>query len=191
MRKVVSTEYVTLDGVMEDPGGAEKTAHGGWSFKFWNDEAAKYKFNELFASGALLLGRVTYEGFAKAWPSMKDEAGFADRMNSLPKYVVSATLKEAAWNNSSIIKANIPEEVFRLKQQTGQDILICGSGELVHTLRQHDLVDEYRLMIHPVVLGGGKRLFRDGSGLTALRLVDTRTFSTGIILLTYQPARSK
>ncbi len=191
MRKVVVTEYVTLDGVYEDPGGGEGTKHGGWSFQFWSEEAMKYKFDELFASDALLLGRVTYEGFAQAWPTMKDEVGFADRMNSLPKYVVSTTLKELTWNNSHLLKENIAEEVAKLKQQDGKDILVGGSGELVHNLMQHDLIDEYRLMVHPVVLGGGKRLFREGSNKTVLKLVDTKSFSSGIVVLTFQPAGKK
>ena len=184
MRKVVATEYVTLDGVMEDPGGS-------WSFQFWNQEAAKFKFDELFASDALLLGRVTYEGFAKAWPTMKDEAGFADRMNSLPKYVVSSTLEKLEWNNSRLIKGNIAEEVSRLKQEPGQDILLAGSADLVHLLMQHDLIDEYRLMVHPVVLGGGKRLFREASARKVLRLVDTKRFDTGVLVLTYEPVPNK
>jgi dihydrofolate reductase len=188
MRKVVVSEYVTLDGVMEDPGGAEGFEHGGWSFQFWNEETAKFKFDELFASDALLLGRVTYQGFAKAWPSMTDEAGFADRMNSLPKFVVSTTLKEVEWNKSTLIKENIAEEVSKLKQQPGQDILISGSGELVHTLMQHDLIDEYRLMVYPIVLGSGKRLFRDGTEKKVLRLIDTKTFVSGVVVLSYQPA---
>src|SRR5713226_6301532 len=115
MRKVVVTEYVTLDGVFEDPGGGEGTRHGGWSFQFWSEESAKYKYDELFASDALLLGRVTYQGFAAAWPTMKDTGEFGERMNSLPKYVVSTTLDKAEWNNSTIIKANVVEEVSRLK----------------------------------------------------------------------------
>lgn len=179
MRKIVATEFVTLDGVMEEP--------SEWSFQFRNEEAAKFKFDELFTSDALLLGRVTYQGFAAAWPSMTDEQGFADRMNSLPKFVVSTTLKEAAWSNSTLISENIPEEVAKLKQQPGQDILIYGSADLVHTLMQHDLIDEYRLMVHPIVLGRGKRLFRDGSDTTALRLVDTRMTGTGLVILTYEP----
>ena len=191
MRKVVVSEYVTLDGVMEDPGGAEKTKHGGWSFQFWSEEAAKFKFDELFASDALLLGRVTYQGFAAAWPTVTDEAGFADRMNGLPKYVVSTTLEEVTWNNSRLIKGNVAEEVTRLKQQSGQDILVGGSGELVQTLMQHDLVDEYRLMVHPVVVGGGKRLFRDGSDMRVLRLVETKAFSSGVVILSYEPARKE
>src|SRR5713226_3946064 len=191
MRKVIVSEYVTLDGVMEDPGGGEKSEHGGWSFQFWNEEAAKYKFDELFASDALLLGRATYQGFAKAWPSMTDEQGFADRMNSLPKHVVSTTLKDLEWNNSRLITGNVAEEVAKLKQQPGLDILVAGSCELVQTLMQHDLIDEYRLMVHPVVLGGGKRLFRDGSATKVLRLVETKPFSSGIVILTYQPDRTE
>jgi dihydrofolate reductase len=191
MRKLVVSEYVTLDGVMEDPGGGEKSAHGGWSFQFWNDEAMQYKFDELFAADALLLGRVTYQGFAAAWPTMKDDAGFADRMNGLPKYVVSTTLQTAEWNNSTIISENVVEEIARLKQQPGQDILVAGSGVLVHTLMQHDLIDEYRIMLHPIVLGSGKRLFRDGNDTKTLRLVETKPLSSGIVVLSYQPVRSE
>ncbi len=131
---------------MEDPGGAEKFEHGGWTMPYWNEEIAKYKFDELFASDSLLLGRVTYQGFAAAWPSMTDKEGFANRMNSLSKFVVSTTLKEVEWNNSRLIKGNVAKEVTELKQQPGQDILIAGSGDLVHTLMQHDLIDEYRLL---------------------------------------------
>ena len=188
MRKVIVSEYVTLDGVMEDPGGGEGTKHGGWSFQFWSEEAAKFKFDELFASDALLLGRVTYQGFAKAWPAMTDEHGFADRMNSLPKFVVSSTLEKLEWNNSRLITGNIAEEVSRLKQQPGQDILVAGSVELVHTLMQHDLIDEYRIMVHPVVVGSGKRLFKDETDMKVLKLIDTKTCSSGIVVLSYQPA---
>lgn len=190
MSRVVVTEYVTLDGVMEDPGGGDNTEHGGWSFRFWNDEAAKFKFDELFASDALLLGRVTYEGFAKAWPTVTDEAGFADRMNSLPKYVVSTTLDNAEWNNSTIIREHVAETVEQLKRQPGQDILVAGSRKLVQTLMLHDLVDEYRLMTHPVVLGSGKRLFDEGSVMKTLKLVEARPLSTGIVILTYHPAEA-
>lgn len=186
MRKVVVSEFVSLDGVMEDPGGAEQFAHGGWTRPYWTDDIGKFKFDELFAIDALLLGRVTYQGFAAAWPSMKDEAGFADRMNSLPKYVVSKTLDEIGWNNSRLIKGDIVEEVSSLKRQPGQDILIGGSGMLVRTLMRHGLIDEYRLLVYPAVLGSGKRLFADGSQ-TTLRLVDTQTFSSGVVLLHYQP----
>ncbi|GAC1349587.1 MAG: dihydrofolate reductase family protein [Ktedonobacteraceae bacterium] len=180
MRKVIVSEYLTLDGVMEEP--------GTWSFQFWSDESAKYKYDELFASDALLLGRVTYEGFAKAWPTMKDTGEFGERMNGLPKYVVSTTLDKAEWNNSTIIKANVVEEVSRLKAMPGQDILVAGSGKLVHTLMQHNLIDEYRFMIYPLILGSGKRLFRDESDRKVLRLVNTQSFSSGIVVLYYQPA---
>ena len=180
MRKVIVSEFVSLDGVMEAP--------DQWHFQFWHEDMGKYKFDELFASDALLLGRVTYQGFAAAWPSITDEAGFADRMNSLPKYVVSTTLDEVEWNNSRLIKGNIADEVHKLKQQPGQDVLIAGSADLVHVLMQHDLIDEYRLMVHPVVVGSGKRLFRDGSATKVLSLVATRTFGSGVVVLTYQPA---
>ena len=191
MRKIVVTEFVTLGGVMEDPGGAEKSKHGGWAFQFdRGPEGDKFKFDELFASDALLLGRVTYQGFAAAWPSMKDEAGFADRMNNLPKYVVSTTLERAEWNNSRLIKRNVVEELSRLKAMQGGDILVAGSGQLVHTLMQHDLVDEYRLMVYPVVLGSGKRLFNNGSDRLSLRLVEAKPVGSGILTLIYQSDRS-
>jgi dihydrofolate reductase len=180
MRKIIASEYVTLDGVMEAP--------NKWSFQFWSEEAAQFKLAELFASDALLLGRVTYEGFASAWPSMKDEAGFADRMNSLPKFVVSTTLQEATWNNSHLIKTDIVAEIALLKQLPGQDILLSGSSDLVNTLLHHNLIDEYRIMLHPVIAGSGKHLFRDGNDLTTLKLMDTKTFSSGIVVLSYQPA---
>jgi dihydrofolate reductase len=189
MRNVVVTEYVTLDGVMEDPGGGEKSKHGGWSFQFWSDESAKFKYDELFASDALLLGRVTYEGFAKAWPSMKDEQGFADRMNSIPKYVVSSTLKDLQWNNSHPIDGDIAEAVTKLKDEDGLDILVAGSARLVHYLMAHNLVDEYRLMVHPVLVGDGKRLFpaeSEGNNIL-MRLAGTKMFNSGIVVLSYQP----
>ena len=181
MRRVIVSTYVTLDGVMEAP---EK-----WSLKFWNDEHAKYAHDQLFASDALLMGRVVYEGFADSWPSRRNE--FADRMNSLPKYVVSTTLDEAEWNNSTIVRENVAEEVSELKQQPGQDILMHGSAELMHTLMRHDLIDEYRLWVHPILLGSGKRLFREESAAKALRLVDTTTFSSGVVILSYQPAQAE
>ena len=177
MRKIIVSTYVSLDGVIEAP---EK-----WSLKFWNDEHTKYAQDQLFASDALLMGRKVYEGFAASWPSRRNE--FADRMNSLPKYVVSTTLEEAEWNNSTIIKENVAEEVSRLKEQPGKDILIYGSADLMHTLMEHDLIDEYRIWVHPVVLGSGKRLFKDESETKVLRLVDTTTFSSGVVILSYQP----
>lgn len=182
MRKVMVTEFLTLDGVMEAP---EK-----WTPPFGNEEIAKYKFDELFASDALLLGRVTYQGFAAAWPSRTDESGFADRMNSLPKFVASTTLKELEWSNSRLIKENVVEEVSRLREKPGQNILIYGSGTLVHTLTQRDLIDEYRFLVYPVVLGSGKRLFKHDSD-TTLKLVETQAFSSGVVALHYGPERKK
>jgi len=184
MGRIVVSEFVSLDGVVEDPGGAEKFKHGGWSFKFRDDQVPKYKLDEVFAGDALLLGRVTYEGFAKAWPSMKDDVGFADKMNNMPKYVVSTTLKKLDWNNSHIIKTNIMEEVRKLKQQPGKDILVYGSGKLVNTLLKHDLVDELRL------LGSGRRLFDDNAEtMKILKLAESKTFPSGIVLLSYHPAK--
>jgi dihydrofolate reductase len=180
VKKVIVSEFVTLDGIMEAP--------DQWSFQFWNEEIAKFKFDELFASDALLLGRVTYQGFAAAWPSMTDEEGFAERMNSLPKFVVSKTLEEVEWNNSRLIKGNIAEEVSKLKQQPGQDILISGSGDLIHTLTQYNLIDEYRLLVYPVVLGSGKPLFKSLNDQLHLKLLETKTFDSGVVLLSYQPA---
>jgi len=179
MRKVVVAEFLSLDGVMEAP---EK-----WSFQFWNDEMAKFKHDELFASDAHLLGRVTYQIFAAAWPSRRGE--FADRMNNLPKYVVSATLEKAEWKDSHVIKENVAEEIAKLKQQAGQDILVAGSGTLVQTLIEHNLIDEYHLLVYPVVLGSGKRLFKDASQ-TTLKLVDTKAFSSGVVLLSYVPGKT-
>jgi dihydrofolate reductase len=178
--RLVATEYLTLDGVMEEP--------GEWSFDFWSDESAKFKFDELFASDAQLLGRVTYEGFAKAWPTMEDEGGFADRMNNMPKFVVSNTLKDPTWNNTRVIKGNVVEEIKTLKQQPGRDLLLAGSARLFNTLMQLDLIDEYRFMIHPVVLGKGKRLFAEGGDKTILKLTDKKTFGSGIAVLSYEPA---
>src|SRR5260370_3638467 len=161
MRKVIVAEYVTLDGVMEDPGGAEGFKYGGWSFGFGGAEQQQYKFEELFACDALLLGRRTYEGFAAAWPNMPGTGEYGERMNSLPKYVVSTTLSEVTWN-ATLIKDDLAEELYRLKQEAGQDVLLFGSGELVRTLHERDLIDEYRLMIFPVVLGSGRRLISAG-----------------------------
>lgn len=189
MRKVVVSEFVSLDGVMEDPGGSEKSKHGAWTFQYWNDEIGKFKLEELFASDALLLGRVTYQGFAEAWPSRTDEQGFAQWINSMPKYVASTTLKKLDWNNSRLIKGNLPDEISKLKQQSGKDILVNGSATLAQTLMQHDLIDEYRLLVYPVVLGDGKRLFKDGKN-TKLRLAETRTFPSGVVFLQYYPIGS-
>jgi dihydrofolate reductase len=189
VRKVIVSEFVTLDGVMEDPGGSEEFEHGGWAFQFdRGSEGDKFKLDEVLESGALLLGRTTYEGFAEAWPSR--DSDFADKFNNMPKYVVSKTLEEPlGWNNSTLIKDNVAEEVSRLKQQPGGDILVNGSAQLVHTLMEHDLIDEYRLMVFPIVVGAGKRLFGDVGQTRALRLVDTQPVgSDGVLILTYEPA---
>jgi dihydrofolate reductase len=175
MSKLVVSEFVTLDGVMEDPGGAEGFDRGGWAFKFERGpEGDKFKLDEVLAAEALLLGRKTYEGFAAVWPTVTDEVGFAEKMNTMPKYVVSTTLADPEWNNSNVIKGDIAAEVARLKEEAGGDILVAGSGQLVGMLMQHDLVDEFRLMVFPVVLGSGKRLFPDGADTAAFRLVEAR-----------------
>ncbi len=189
MRKLIVTEFVTLDGVMEDPGGAEDLDRGGWSFKFPDAEGMKFKLDETMAAGAMLLGRVTYEGFAAAWPGRTDEAGFADKMNSMAKYVVSTTLEEPTWNNSTVISGDVPGAVVELKEQEGGDILVAGSRTLVQTLIAHDLVDEYRLMVHPIVLGAGKRLFGEAAAPAVLELIESRTLASGTLILIYAPAR--
>jgi dihydrofolate reductase len=177
-RKVVASTYVTLDGYIDEP--------GHWSFPFWSEEASQFKARELFASDALLLGRLTYEGFAAAWPSMK--AGeFGDKMNSMPKYVASRTLDTATWN-ATIIKGDVAEEVRKLKQEGGGDLLIGGSGQLIDFLTAHDLIDEYRLMICPIVLGDGtKRLFNNVPRRT-FALVGSESFPKGVVVSTYHPA---
>ena len=186
--RLVVTEFVTLDGVIEDPGGSEKTPIGGWAFRFQRGaDGDKFKFDELMDADAQLLGRRTYEGFAAAWPSIKDDVGFADRFNSMPKYVVSKTLQAATWTNSTILRGNVIEEVTRLKQQPGRDILVSGSCMLVQTLAQAALVDEYRLMIFPIVLGSGKRLFSEGLPSTALKIVESRQ-SAEVLTMRLQPA---
>jgi len=187
MGRIVVTEFVSLDGVMEDPGGAENFKHGGWSFKISRgDEGDKFKLDETFASEALLLGRVTYEGFAEAWPSREGE--FADKFNTMPKYVVSSTLSEPEWSNSTVLKGDVVEEVGKLKQELDGDIVVHGSARLVQTLLEHDLVDELRLMVFPVVLGNGKRLFGDTSDKKPLRLVDSKMVGDGVAILIYEPA---
>jgi dihydrofolate reductase len=189
MRKVIVSEFVSLDGIMEDPGGAEKFKHGGWTRPYWSDDMGAVKFDELFASDALLLGRVTYQGFAAAWPSVKDEAGFADRMNSIPKVVVSTTLDKVEWNNSRLIKGNIVEEISKLKQQPGQDILVGGSATLIQSLIPHGLIDLYRLLVYPIALGSGKRLFTDQGNPVKLKLTKTASYQSGVVLLEYEPDR--
>jgi dihydrofolate reductase len=190
MRKVVASTFVTLDGVFEDPGGAEGFEHGGWSFKYVgrSDDDQNYQADLLRETDALLLGRVTYEGFSKAWPAMKDGGWYPEKMNSMPKYVVSSTLRKAEWNNSTIIKSDVAEEVAKLKQQPGENIVIFGSGELVNGLLRHQLIDELRLLVHPVVLGSGKRLFAEGSPV-GLTVTEARVFGSGVVLVKYEPVR--
>ena len=189
MRNVVVTEFITLDGVFEDPGGAEKTEHGGWSFKFWSEDSGKFKYDELVASDAMLLGRVTYQGFAAAWPEMTDEAGFADRMNSLPKYVASRTLDKLEWQNSHLIEGDVVDAVSALKQQEGQNILVGGSGQLANVLLRADLVDELRFLVSPLVLGSGRRFFEDGSAPRTMELVEAVSLDMGVLALTYRRQR--
>jgi dihydrofolate reductase len=187
MRRIVISEFITLDGVIEAPGGEKGHPHTGWSFDFLSEEYLKYKLDEIFEAGALLLGRKTYEGFAKAWPGRTDEMGFAERMNTLPKYVVSKSLDKAEWNNTTIIKNNVVSEILKLKQQNGGDILVHGSGTLANTLIKNDLADEIRLMIHPVTIGGGMRLFKEGPDKKTFKLKETRTFKNGTLVLVYEP----
>jgi dihydrofolate reductase len=188
--RIVVTEFVSLDGVMEAPGGGEDFKHAGWTFEIERgDEGEKFKLDETLSSEALLLGRKTYEGFAAAWPSRTDEVGFADKFNSMPKYVVSSTLENPEWNNTTVLKGDPVEEVSKLRQRPGGDIVVHGSAQLVQTLLEHDLVDELRLMIYPVVLGTGRRLFGETSDKRRLRLTDSKTVGDGITICIYEPAR--
>jgi dihydrofolate reductase len=176
MRKIVVTEFVSLDGVIEEP---------AWTFPYWNDEIATFKGEESSASDALLLGRVTYQGFAAAWPQSEDEG--ADYFNSVRKYVVSETLEEPLeWSNSTLIKDNVVEEITNLKHQDGKNITVHGSATLVRTLMQHGLVDRYRLLVYPVIVGKGKRLFEEGIPAT-LKLLESQSFSSGVVALVYEP----
>ena len=189
MSRVVVSQFVTADGVMEDPGGSEGFERGGWAFQFdRGPEGDKFKLDEALGAGALLLGRVTYEGFAEAWPSRGGE--FADKFNSMPKYVVSKTLENAEWNNSTQIRGDVAAAVTKLKQEPGADILVNGSAQLVKALMEDDLVDEYRLMVFPVVLGKGKRLFGDTSRPLPLELVDSQPAGECLILI-YRPAAAR
>jgi dihydrofolate reductase len=188
--RLVVTEFISLDGVIEDPGGAEDFEHGGWSFQFdRGSEGDKFKLDETLASEALLLGRVTYEGFAAAWPSRTDDVGFAEKFNSMPKYVVSKTLTDPQWTNSTVIDGNVVEEIRKLREQPGGDLVVHGSASVVRTLLENDLGDEYRLMVFPVVLGKGKRLFGETADKKRLRLVDSKPVGPdGVIVLTYERA---
>ena len=196
MGRVIATEFISLDGVVEDPGGAEKGKtsfpHGGWTFDFdRGKEGDEFKLEELRAADAQLLGRVTYEGFARAWPGLRTKAGeFGEKMNAMPKYVVSTTLTDAdaTWENTKVIRGDVRGAVERLKRDISGDILIAGSAKLVQGLTEHGLVDQYRLMTFPIVLGTGKRLFEGGVSKTKLRLVEnTPVGKDGVVILTYEP----
>jgi dihydrofolate reductase len=180
MRKVKLATYVSVDGVVENP---------AWTSPFWSDDLAKLQSDYLFASDALLLGRVTYEGFAAAWPTMEGTGEFGEKMNSMPKFVASTTLEKGEWN-ATIITGDLAAKVGELKEEPGKDLLIYGSGDLVDELTRHGLIDEYRLMVHPVIVGTGKRLF-NGDTTTALRLVDTTVTAAGVVVATYIPATEK
>jgi dihydrofolate reductase len=177
MAKLVVTEYISIDGVNDEP--------GKWSMPYFDNDMMEFKKKELFEADTQLLGRITYEGFAAAWPTFKDEAGFADRMNGMPKYVVSTTLEDPAWNNTRVISGNVVDEVNKLRQAPGGDILVAGSGTLVRFLAANELVDEYRFAVHPIVLGAGKRVFDENSPMQGMKLQESRTFGSGIVLLIY------
>jgi dihydrofolate reductase len=183
--RIVVTEFVSLDGVMEDPGGSESFKHGGWSFEFnRGEEGDQFKLDETRSSDALLLGRVTYEGFAGAWPSREGE--FADKFNSMPKYVVSSTLENPTWNNTTVLTGDVADEVARLKERHDRDVVVHGSAQLVQALLDADIVDELRLMVFPVVLGSGKRLFGETADKKSLRLADSKVVGDGVAILVYQ-----
>jgi dihydrofolate reductase len=190
MGRIVVTEFASLDGVMEDPGGSEDFRHGGWTFEYWRgDDGEKFKVDETMNSAALLLGRVTYEGFADAWPSREGE--FADKFNQMPKYVVSTTLEDPEWTNSTVISGDVGQEVARLRDEIDGDVVVHGSATLVQTLLDNDLVDELRLMVFPVVLGSGKRLFGATDDKKPLRLTDSMTVGDGVAILVYQRASDR
>ena len=188
MGSIVVSQFVTLDGVVEDPGGSEKFERGGWAFQYERgEEGDKFKLDELMASDALLLGRITYEGFAAAWPSR--EGDFADKFNTMPKYVVSTTLESPGWNNSTVIEGDVPARVAELREQYDGDVLVNGSVQLVHELLARSLVDELRLMVFPVVLGAGKRLFGGTESALPMQLVESRQVGPdGVAILIYRPA---
>ncbi|MBD0338287.1 MAG: dihydrofolate reductase family protein [Thermoleophilia bacterium] len=187
MGRIVVTEFVSLDGVMEDPGGAEGFEHGGWSFEISRgEEGDRFKLEETMGSEALLLGRRTYEGFAAAWPSREGE--FADKFNSMPKYVVSSTLEDPSWTNTTVLRGELAEEVARVRDAHEGDVVVHGSATVAQALLDAGLVDELRLMVFPVVLGRGRRLFGETSGKLPLRLVESRTVGDGVAILVYAPA---
>jgi dihydrofolate reductase len=187
MGKIVVTEFVSLDGVIQAPGGGEEYKHAGWTFEISRgDEGEKFKLDETMGSEALLLGRVTYEGFAAAWPKMKND--FADKFNNMPKYVVSSTLEDPEWTNTTVLSGDLVEEVTALRERLDGDIVVHGSAQLVQALIEHDLVDELRIMQFPVILGSGKRLFGETSDKHALKLADCKVVGDGVAILTYTPA---
>ena len=187
MGRIVVTEYISVDGVVEAPSGTETFERIGWTDDFSRGpEGDAFKFDETMASDALLLGRVTYDGFAPVWPHVEGE--FGDKFNSMPKYVVSSTLENPEWNNTTVLHGDVVEEVAKLKEQYERDIVVHGSPQLVQTLIEHDLVDELRLLVYPVVVGAGKRLFGETSQKQNLRLIETSTFDDGVHLLVYRPA---
>jgi len=197
MRRIVVSEFLTLDGVMQAPGDPNEDRSGGfdkggWQLAYFDDIFGSVMMDAFAATGGMLLGRLTYENFAAHWPKQPADDPLAATMNGLEKYVVSTTLTEPlAWQNSTLIKDDVAGEVAKLKQGSGKEIQVIGSGELVQDLIRHDLVDAYRLMIHPLVLGTGKRLFRDGTAPTNLRLVDSKPTTTGVLILTYEPEKSE
>jgi dihydrofolate reductase len=187
MGRIAVTEFISLDGVIEAPGGSEEFEHGGWTFEVERGaDGDKFKLDELLEAEAQLLGRRTYEGFAAAWPQMKDEAGFAEKMNTMPKYVVSSTLTEGSWENTTVLNGDFAADIARVKQEVDGVILVAGSAQLVQGLIEHDLVDELRLMVFPVVLGSGKRLFGPSAEKTSLKLTGSETVGDGIAILTYE-----
>lgn len=185
MRRIIVSTFLTVDGVMEAPGGEPGHPHSGWVRSFMGPEELGYKLSETREAQSLLIGRVTYESFAGAWPGRSGE--FADKMNAMPKHVVSTTLQNPTWNNCVVIKSHVAEEVARIKRQEGGPILVAGSRTLVQTLIEHALVDEYRLMIFPILLGSGRRLFPEHEHKRVLRLADTRAFTSGVVVHTYYP----
>jgi dihydrofolate reductase len=188
--RIVVTEFVSLDGVMEDPGGAEDYRHGGWTFEIdRGPEGNKFKLDEALDAEALLLGRVTYEGFAAAWPSR--EGDFADKFNTMPKYVVSSTLEKPDWSNSTVLKGDLADEVEKLRRKHDGDVVVHGSARLAQALLEHGLVDELRLMVFPIVLGSGKRLFGETTDKQRLRLTSSQTVGDGVAILVYEPARGE
>jgi dihydrofolate reductase len=189
MRRVVITQFISLDGVIEDPGGSEDFDRGGWAFQFdRGDEGNKFKLDELFEVDAQLLGRVTYEGFAAAWPERDDPMGFAERMNGMPKYVVSNTLEDPSWNNTTVLKGDAVDEVRKLKESGDGDVLVAGSAQLSQALIAGGLVDELRLMIFPLIIGAGKKLFPETDSAASLKLVESKPVGPdGVVIAIYQP----